>query len=626
VTVRRSALLAALAAFGAAGLALGAPGDLSLVSVSSTGTQGNQPAEASAVSADGRFVAFTSAADLAGAATGGNAQLYVRDRVAGTTALASSSAAGQPANAAVDAEDVGNVQFSISGNGRYAVFASTAANLTPADTDANKDVFRKDLQTGAVVLVSVNSAGQKASAGVFGDPDISYDGRRVSFGSGAATNLVPSDGNNASDIVVRDLAAGTTTLAAVNAAGVQANGVTERSAISADGNVVAMEAPTGTFNLLPGDADGRGNDVAVRNLAAGTTAGASDPTKATGSGFPDISGNGRYVVLETGEKYDAVNDVSAGNDVYRRDMATNAIELVSARDGDTGGGNTDGIRPAITADGARVAFTSTSTDLTSADTNAAVRDVYARDVAGRVTRRASARADGGQTANDSDRGAVAGNGATVSFVNGDGGMASPLVPTDANVQPDVFAKEFSPTDVTPPAIALAGAGGTATDPSGIGEVTVNGTAVAVGAGGGFAMPAGVTSATVRAVDGAGNAAQAVFAPPGTTATPPVRPRIQRLRATLKGKTLTVRLRLDRAARVTVTLLRRTVKTKPRRKIVLTTAAKPVSRTFQAGQRTIVLKLKKRPKAGRYVVRARARAGGLVATRTVALVVKPPKRR
>jgi hypothetical protein len=135
----------------------------------------------------------------------------------------------------------------------------------------------------------------------------------------------------------------------------------------------------------------------------------------------------------------------------------------------------------------------------------------------------------------------------------------------------------------------------------------------------------VTSATVRAVDGAGNAAQAVFAPPGSTATPPVRPRIQRLRATLKGKTLTVRLRLDRAARVTVTLLRRTVKTKPRRKIVLTTAAKPVSRTFQAGQRTIVLNLKKRPKAGRYVVRARARAGGLVATRTVALVVKPPKK-
>ncbi len=62
-----------------------------------------------------------------------------------------------------------------------------------------------------------------------------------------------------------------------------------------------------------------------------------------------------------------------------------------------------------------MAFTSASTDLVGADANAAVRDVYARDVAARVTRRASARADGDQTTNDSDRGAVAGNGAIVSL-------------------------------------------------------------------------------------------------------------------------------------------------------------------------------------------------------------------
>ncbi len=216
----------------------------------------------------------------------------------------------------------------------------------------------------------------------------------------------------------------------------------------------------------------------------------------------------------------------------------------------------------------------------------------------------------------------------MSFVNDDAGATPELIVADTNNFPDVLAKEFAPTDVTPPALALTGTGGTATDASGIGEVTVNGAAVGVGAGGAFAIPAGVASATVRAVNGAGNAAQAAFAAPGTTTPPPpaARPRIQRLKATLKGKTLTVRLRLDRAARVTVTLLRRTVKTKPRRRIVLTTAAKPVSRSLQAGQRTIVLNLKKRPKAGRYVVRARARAGALVATKTVALVVKPPKRR
>ncbi len=350
--------LAATAAAVAAGVALGAPGDISLVSVSSAETQGVAiPAEASAVSADGRFVAFTSAFALTATPTGGFVQLYVRDRVAGTTAIASTSAAGAAANAAVDTEDVGNVQFSISGNGRYVVFASTATNLAPApaDADANKDVFRKDLQTGAVALVSVNSAGQKANPGVFGDPDVSYDGRRVSFGSGAATNLFPADGNNASDIVVRDVAAGTTTLAAQSQAGVLANGTTERSAISADGNVVAFEAPTGTNNLLPGDAvsgrrqrrggpQPRRRDHRGRERPHGDGPDPASPTsRATGATWSSSPTRSTT----------AVNRRDAGKDVYRRDMtAAGAFALASAVDGALTRGNGNGDRAAVTADGA----------------------------------------------------------------------------------------------------------------------------------------------------------------------------------------------------------------------------------------------------------------------------------
>lgn len=624
MTPLRTALLCALAVTAAAGPAAAVPGDVSLVSLSSGGAPGAQPAEASAVSADGRHVAFTSLAQLTGTPVA-VVQLYVRDRVAGTTVLASSSAAGAAADGAVDVEDVGNVQFAISGNGRYVVFASTATNLTPADTDNAKDVFRKDLQTGAVDLLSVSSGGQKANAAAFGDPDVSYDGRRASFGSGAATNLFPGDGNNASDVVVRDLAAGTTTLAAVSQAGVQANGVTERSAMSADGKAVAFEAPTGTFNLLPGDADGAGNDVVVRNLGAGTTAGASDPTAATGSGFPDISGDGRYAVFETGQKYDATNDVSAGNDVYRRDMTTGAVALVSARDGLDTGGNTDGIRPAISADGTRVAFTSTSTDLDGGDGNAAVRDVYTRDVGTRVTQRSSARSDGAQSINASEKAAISGNGAFVTFVNSDAGTMLTLAPGDANSQPDVFAKELVPTDTTPPVVQLSG---TATDPSGIGEVTVNGVPVEVRAGGAFTVPAVPcgSTVTVRATDGAGNTAVAAVASLCPSA-PGARPRIQALRAKLVGRKLTVRFRLDRPARVTVTLLRRAVVKKPKRKVVLTRVGRPVARSLQAGRRAVVLTLKRRPAAGRYVIRVRASAAGLATTKTTALVVKPrPKLR
>jgi Tol biopolymer transport system component len=160
----------------AAAAAVGAPGDLSLVSLSGGGAQGDQPAEASAVSADGRYVAFTSSANLAAVPTGGFVQLYLRDRVAGTTELVSSSAAGAPANASVDVENAGNVLFDISGDGRFVVFASTATNLTPADTDPALDVYRKDMVTGEVTLVSVSSDGAKANAAVGGDPSTSYDG------------------------------------------------------------------------------------------------------------------------------------------------------------------------------------------------------------------------------------------------------------------------------------------------------------------------------------------------------------------------------------------------------------------------------------------------------------------
>jgi hypothetical protein len=417
-------------------------------------------------------------------------------------------------------------------------------------------------------------------------------------------------------------------LAAQNAAGVQANGTTERPAISSDGRVVAFEAPTGTNNLLPGDASpGDVNDVVVRNLAAGTTAGASDPAAAAGSGFPDISGDGRYVVFETGHAYDPTYDVG-GNDAYRRDMATGAVALGSARDGVATGGNQGGTRPVISADGGRVAFTSASTDLFGTDANA-VTDVYVRDLAPRVTRRASIRADGStETNTSSDRGAIAGNGAIVSFVNDDLGATPELILADTNNFPDVFAKEFAPTDVTPPAIAIAGATGTASDPSGIGEVTVNGAAVAVGAGGTFPVSVAPGTQTVRAVDGAGNAASTTRTITSAVAARPaaLRPRIQRLRASLKGKVLTVRFRLAADARVTVTLLRRTVRQKPRRRVVLTALRPRASRSLRAGQRTVVLTLRKRPAAGRYVVRVRARAGALVVTTTKALTVAPPKKR
>lgn len=618
----------------AAAAAVAAPGDLSLVSLSGGGAQGGQPAEASAVSADGRYVAFTSSAQLAGVPTGGFAQLYLRDRVAGTTELVSSSAAGAAANASVDVEDVGNVLFDISGDGRFVVFASTATNMTPADADPARDVYRKDMVTGEVALVSVSSGGEKASAAVGGDPSISYDGTRVAFTSGQATNLFPGDASGAlSDVVVRDLAAGTTTLAAVNAAGQQANGSTERPSISADGNVVVFEAPAGTFNLLPGDAGGRGNDVVVRNLAAGTTAGASDPSVPTGSGFPDVSGAGRYVVLETGHAYDAVND-AANNDVYRRDMRTGAITLISAMDAADGAGNQASVRPVVSADGSRVAFASDAFNLVPGDGNV-VRDVYARDVATRATQRISVRPNGAEAAQESVRPAVAGSGGIATFVFTDA-AASRLVDADTNTQADVHAKELPPTDAAAPSLTVSAPAegaqvradrvtvtGQASDPSGIGMVTVAGRAVRPDAAGAFSaevpLALGANGIEVRAFDGSGNSASVTRTVRSLAPLVVRPPRALDGSARLAGRRVRVTFRLTANARVRVDVLRRAVRHGPPRRVVPRRVA-GVTRTLRAGRRVVLVRVG-RLRAGRYTVRIRTRSAAGASVRTMALVVR-----
>jgi TolB protein len=630
-----SCALAAGAAL-AAGLAAAAPGDTTLISAGADATAST----ASAVSADGRYVAFTSASALTGVPTGGVEQLYVRDRATGGLALASSSASGTPANGPVDADDVGDVQFALSGDGRYAVFASTATDLTPADADAARDVFRKDLQTGRVTLISVATGGAKANAGVQGDPDVSADGDRVSFGTLAATNLFPGDTNNASDIVVRDVDAGTTTLAAQSTAGVLANGTTERSAISADGGTVVFTAPNGTTNLLPDDTGG-GSDTIVRDLDLGTTAAASDPTIPNGiSNFPDVSGDGRYVVFETGDKYDPTNDVSGGNDVYRRDMATSAITLISARDGSDTGGNGGGIRPAISADGSRVSFTSPSTDLVAGDANG-VGDVFTRDVATTATRLVSSSSAGAQDGTESDRSAIAGGGALTTFVHSEG--ATPLVAGDTDAQPDVLAKEQTPTDTTPPSLVVSSpvegssestaavtVSGSASDPSGVAWVTVAGTRVRPAADGGFRAPAalapGLTGIVVRAMDGSGNVATVTRtvrrAGPGGGAGPALPPRITGLRAGVSRRRLVIHISLSATARLRFRAYRRTVVKRPRhRRVIVVRAVGPLTRrTLRAGTRNVIIRLPSR-RPGRYLLRARIITPTRVITRTTSYLVR-----
>jgi hypothetical protein len=131
----------------------------------------------------------------------------------------------------------------ISADGRWVAFASHAANHLPgADTNGNvADVFLRDRLMGVTSPVSVALDGRLSGSGHSVRPMLADFGGHVAFQSEAA-ELVPGDGNDAADIFVRDLAAGTTVRVSVSAAGVEGNGDSVYPAISADGRYVVFSS------------------------------------------------------------------------------------------------------------------------------------------------------------------------------------------------------------------------------------------------------------------------------------------------------------------------------------------------------------------------------------------------
>lgn len=166
------------------------------VSVDSSGLQGNSHSFYPTVSGDGRFVTFHSYANnLVAGDTNGWTDVFVHDRLKGTTERVSVDSNGEQANAS-------SYDSSISEYGRFVAFQSKATDLIPEDTNGTVDIFVYDRQKGVTERVSVDSNdGQGNSHSAF--PSISDDGRFVAFDS-QATNLVPGDTNGHLDIFIRD--------------------------------------------------------------------------------------------------------------------------------------------------------------------------------------------------------------------------------------------------------------------------------------------------------------------------------------------------------------------------------------------------------------------------------------
>ena len=384
---------------------------LQRMSLASDGSQGASGADGSAISADGRYVTFFSADSLVPADTNGNEDVYLRDWVAGTTELVSVALGGAQSN------DV-SADSAVSSDGRYVAFESKATNLVSGDTNAVYDVFVRDRVAGTTERVSMATGGTQAN-GASQHPTISADGRYVAFYS-SATNLVANDTNGTSDIFLRDRTAGTTERVSIDTGGGQRTeeafdptmsgdgryvafrsevtyagatillrdrtaGTTERidvdstgvpanngsydPAISADGRYVAYYSLA--TNLVPGDTNAF-SDVFVRDRTASTTE--RDSVAADGSQgnshtyTPRISGDGRYVSFYSYATNLAGTDTNGTYDVYMHDRLAGGTERIST---DAAGTQANGgsLWGGISADGRYIVFDSAASNLVAGDTN-----------------------------------------------------------------------------------------------------------------------------------------------------------------------------------------------------------------------------------------------------------------
>jgi Tol biopolymer transport system component len=231
------------------------------VSVGNGGAQANRWSEGSAVSAGGRFVAFTSfASNLVSGDTNHLPDVFVRDRATGKTRRVSVASSGRQGTGKPFSN--GSNAATISADGRYVAFHSDMTNLVPGDTNGVFDMFVRDRATGSTRRVSVSSAGAQADAESLGPPLMSADGRYVAFAS-LASNLVADDANDTTDVFVRDRWTRRTLLVSLGGGGEQGDDASWPAAMSADDRYLAFSSWAG--NLVADDAS-PGPDVFVRDF------------------------------------------------------------------------------------------------------------------------------------------------------------------------------------------------------------------------------------------------------------------------------------------------------------------------------------------------------------------------
>lgn len=396
------------------------------------GAEANGASEYPAMTPDGRYIVFHSiATNLVADDTSGHGDVFIRDTVTGGTERVSLTNTGGQA-------DGPSSNPSVSNDGRYVAFQSTATNLVTGDTNLVSDIYVRDRFSGTTTRVSVAGTNTQAN-GASSSPAISGDGMIVAFDS-QATNLVSSDTNQARDVFVRTWRASPPATTRVSVTSVGAQSEFQKSSrnpsISDSGQHVAFESDA--TNLVTSDTNGK-SDIFVRDRSGPSTTRVSITSGGSQSNDHSqnsaISGNGSVVAFESYATNLATGDTNGHVDVFARGRTGSpSTHRVSIATGVSGAqANMPAFRPAISFDGRYVSFDSAASNLAAGDTNG-LNDVFVRDRTSTTTTRASVSSAGAQADNTCWSSALSDDGLTVAFHS----PATNLVSGDTNGSYDVF--------------------------------------------------------------------------------------------------------------------------------------------------------------------------------------------
>ena len=349
------------------------------ISVTSNGFQSNLPSAAASISADGRYITFTSDFAFVAQDINGVSDVYIHDTVNNTTELVSFN------NTNTNAGNSISFQPEISANGEIVAFTSYSTDLTSITSmsNLNSQVYVRNLENDTTELISFNSLNTNYSNDSSIRPVVSADGRYIAFSS-FASDIVVGDTNNISDVFIRDRMTDTTDLVSFN-----------------------------QFNNGPGNLD---------------------------SVFPSISANGRLVAFQSDASDLIPSDLNSTADVFVRDLETDTTELISISVAGIGPGTSFSFSPSISADGRYIAFASEAVDLVFLDTNGSVPDIFLRDRQTNITRLISLDTGGGGSNNASSNPMISDDGRFISFTSQATDLVT-LLFGDGNGERDIFTHD-----------------------------------------------------------------------------------------------------------------------------------------------------------------------------------------